>query len=320
MQAMGHIDPNMFRRHYLNQIISTDTLACFLRMPSREGLMRLAGQMSLTQDADAPTSLSEKQKQDILADPALQAARASCDLARSQLLTNCKRLKDAREADPKGMKGYVKLQNAAKALHNRLQSDKLKSLRAEFFATAGARYIEEQCQDGRVSPSGSALTPLSHSRVFDIEERNLLPSIIFGPPESKQPAGNDDHARLAEVVRVLASLCRRCSRPSGRADTVYEPLSEEEMRHDEQTVDTFPILVPGTVCLFCLGDSSLPSHARTYAYARRSSLARHVERLHLRHVHAPFLCPHPYCTEQGTKMQDGMHFKNHAATTHNVVH
>jgi Protein of unknown function (DUF3435) len=59
MQAMGHTDPNIYRRHYLNQIVTTDTLACFLGTPSREGIMRLVSHMSLTRDISAPTALSE---------------------------------------------------------------------------------------------------------------------------------------------------------------------------------------------------------------------------------------------------------------------
>lgn len=75
MQAKGHTDPKIYRRHYLNRIVnrivSTDILACFLRLPSREGLMRLAGHMSLTCDVNAPTNLTTEQKEQLTTDPAL---------------------------------------------------------------------------------------------------------------------------------------------------------------------------------------------------------------------------------------------------------
>lgn len=322
MQAMGHADPNIFRRHYLNQIVSTDTLACFLRTPSREGLMRLAGHMSLTRDVNAPTSLTEKQKQDIVADPALQAARATRDEARRDLLKEHKQLKDARTVKADGWATYQRLQRAAKALHVRLQTDLLKSLRTEFFATAGARYIEaQQCRDGDSHNSAQeALTPLGRSCAFDIEERNLLPSLLFPAKDLKPASTVDEWTHLADAVRALISLCRRCSRPSGAVGPVFEPILEEECHHDEQIVETYPIVVPGTVCLFCLGNTSLPSHARTYAYARRSSLARHVQQYHLRFIHERFLCPHPSCADRSIWLEDILHFKNHAAAVHNVLH
>jgi hypothetical protein len=40
---------------------------------------------------------------------------------------------------------------------------------------------------------------------------------------------------------------------------------KEEIVHHEQIPDVFPIVVPGTVCLFYLGDTSLSAQARTYA-------------------------------------------------------
>jgi len=69
MQSMGHTDPQIFRRHYLNQIITADTLACFLSAPSREGIMRLVGHMSLTRDPSAPNALSQAQKDELHSHP-----------------------------------------------------------------------------------------------------------------------------------------------------------------------------------------------------------------------------------------------------------
>jgi hypothetical protein len=65
MQALGHTDPNIYRGHYLNQIVTTDTLACFLGIPSREGVMRLASHMSLTRDVNAPTASSQSEIDEI---------------------------------------------------------------------------------------------------------------------------------------------------------------------------------------------------------------------------------------------------------------
>jgi hypothetical protein len=50
MQAMGHHRPEMYDKHYLNEIIETDTLGILLGTPSDKQLMDLASHMSLTRD------------------------------------------------------------------------------------------------------------------------------------------------------------------------------------------------------------------------------------------------------------------------------
>ena len=101
---------------------------------------------------------------------------------------------------------------------------------------------------------------------------------------------------LPDVVRALRALCLRAGRPSKPSEILFECLDEEEIRHDERFPDTYPIVVPGTICLFCLGNPTLTWTARTYSYARRSSLARHVQQHHLRYQRSDFLCPHPVCS------------------------
>lgn len=319
---MGHTDPNIYRRHYLNQIVTTDTLACFLGVPSREGLMRLAGHMSLTRDVNAPTALTAEQREQLTFDPALKAVRATRVEVRNQLLKEHGKLKIAQDADADGWKHYQRLQKKAKTLSMKLQSDLLKHLRTEFFATAGARYIEAQ-QNGanaKQNPASTKLAVLGEHSVFDVEERNQLPALLFPHKICESENVTAEATSLLVAMRTMSSLCRRCSRPNQVNEVVFESLSEEQCRHDEQIVDTFPIIVPGTVCLFCLGDSALPSHARTYAYARRSALSRHVQSHHLRFLHDGFLCPHPSCADRAVHLDDATHFKNHAAIVHNVFH
>ena len=108
---------------------------------------------------------------------------------------------------------------------------------------------------------------------FDVKEQNLLLSLLFGD-DTKSKANMEDSNRNLNMIRVFKSLCRHCSRPSKLSETLFKLLDKEEIRHGEQIIEIYPIVVPGTVCLFCLGDDSLVSHARIYAFARRSSLAR----------------------------------------------
>ena len=327
MQAMGHADPDIYRRHYLNQIVTTDTLACFLGAPSREGIMRLASHMSLTRDVNAPTALSRSQIDEIRANPVLSAAQANRDFVRCKLIKQHRHLKVARGAEPSGYAQHQRLQRAAKAVEMKLRRQMLTEVRERFFASAGARYIEQQnAQSCRVSEKLDtntddvlAVTTLSVPK-FEITERNAVQELLFQAQTSTLKQEGRGGADLCDVVRAFRALCLRAGRPSKPSEVHFEPLAEEEICHNERFPETFPIVVPGTVCLFCLGNVSLTASARTYAYARRSSLARHVQQHHLQYQQSEFLCPHPTCSAQGVQLLDGMHFKNHAATVHNVVH
>jgi hypothetical protein len=90
-----------------------------------------------------------------------------------------------------------------------------------------------------------------------------------------------DRMGLCEVVHGFSVLCLRSGRPSKPSEVHFEYLDEEEICHNERYPETFLVVVPGTVCLFCPGNLSLTASARTYAYARRSSLAQHIQQYHL---------------------------------------
>lgn len=82
-------------------------------------------------------------------------------------------------------------------------------------------------------------------------------------------------------------------------------------------MELVPLVLPSTICLFCLDDDELTSQARTASFSRIDSLRRHMDDVHLSHYdpEVPLLCPHPSCD---ISLQGVNHFKNHAATVHNV--
>jgi hypothetical protein len=253
MQAMGHADPNIYRRHYLNQIVSTDTLACLLSSPSGEGIMRLAGHMSLTRDANAPTALSPSQRDELREHPQLRAAIEARDEERKSLIAKHQKIKLAKIEDPRAYARYCQYQRSAKAIDVRLKADKLKAIREEYFATVGARHIERQhreqslsCAGETESPSDKTMKPTDYLK-FELEERNLLPALLFGTLDPDVP--KDDGGNLAQIIRVFRSLCRRCARPTHANDVHFKSLALEEIEHDEQVPDTYPIIVPGTVSI-----------------------------------------------------------------------
>jgi hypothetical protein len=53
-QVMGHVNGNIYERHYRSQVVDADVVSAFLDTPSDEALMKLMGQMLLTRDPNAP--------------------------------------------------------------------------------------------------------------------------------------------------------------------------------------------------------------------------------------------------------------------------
>ena len=67
---MGHVRGDVFR-YYVNQIVDVDTQSIFLETPSRDALIKLSSNSSLTRDPSAPQDLDDKHKKSIESNPEL---------------------------------------------------------------------------------------------------------------------------------------------------------------------------------------------------------------------------------------------------------
>ena len=97
-----------------------------------------------------------------------------------------------------------------------------------------------------------------------------------------------------------------------------EVQTEHEIRDLQkafETMELVPLVLPSTLCLFCLGDDELAYQARTASFSRIDSFRGHMDDVHLSHYdpEVPLLCPHPSCD---ISLQSVIHFKNHATTVH----
>jgi hypothetical protein len=92
------------------------------------------------------------------------------------------KLKLAKLADPQGHAQYMSLQRRAKAIEYKLKRDKLKEIRDQFFATADARYIEQQHRqdDPACGLTLNVPTPACAAvPSFDLDGRQVLPALLF---------------------------------------------------------------------------------------------------------------------------------------------
>lgn len=142
--------------------------------------------------------------------------------------------------------------------------------------------------------------------------------------------------RRLEALQNLIELCHvrephhmnPASRASKDATAQIDdatPALEEGQKQDGiqglqdvfASMELIPLVLPSFICLFCLGDTRLSFVARTTSFSRIDSLRRHMNELHLSHYDhgVRMVCPHPSCD---TSLENVNHFKNHAATVHNV--
>jgi hypothetical protein len=310
MQVMGHHRPEIYDRHYLNEIIESDTLGILLGTPSDKSLMDLASHMSLTRDQNAPRKLTAAQIKETMADPDLVNLKTRCCAQKAALPD--KTLKKGRISDPESYAEYVRLRKQYDSLRVSLLRDKREQVWTDYFSTVGAHYIDLQRRGYKEAEL------IAEAPQFEISERTQLVDLLF-------PNVNDDvkpsevidwpsDLHHCKIVDLLAALCsRRCS-PARKTSR------DERMVYIEPEVspDHYPIVCTSTICLFCLGDSSLPKESREFHYSRPSSLTRHVKTQHLRLLKGTFLCPHPACLNHN--LCNDMGFFNHALVVHNVRH
>jgi Protein of unknown function (DUF3435) len=316
MQIMGHSRPEIYDKHYLNEIVESDTLGILLETPSNKRLMSLATHMSLTKDPNAPAELTTLQRQEIMNSFDMVKLRAERDAKRQQLDNSDKVLKKAKIIDPKGFEEYELLRRRYDALRSLLMRQKFEQVREDYFSTVGARYIEEQ-------HTGSTRIELP-APTFEVPEREPLASLLFpkvnAELELEETLDWPSDAHHCHLIDLLVSLCSKRCLPE-RKSKQDEKTIYIEVEEDETTPDLYPIVCPSTLCLFCLGDTSLPLESRTRHFPKTSNLKRHVVVQHLRHqdLGVGFECPHPGCCENRILKSNAQYF-NHAAIVHNVLH
>jgi len=325
---MGHARASIFDRYYRNCIVQLDTQSAVLGVTSRDALIKLGGHMSLTRDPSAPSKVPRDQSA-VDSDPEVQALVKERTRLRGDLISRFGMIRPREGAEELHREMYGVYQRllrsltAAKKIVDRRVSE---GTREEFFRTAGTKYIDEERR-------GVVQQYVEPTPVFDFEERAELAGLLF--PKVTHPHHPRPNADLTErsedeiyekriaVMRTMVSLCsRRMPRPQPHSrprtlDPSLKAIKDEESEGEDEDPDTFPTLCPSTVCLFCLGDDSLSSTSRTFAFRRKAYLQKHVQEQHLRGKDwkKELECPHPHCE---VELESDMHFKNHSANVHNV--
>jgi uncharacterized protein DUF3435 len=126
--AMGR--PEMYDKHYLNEIIKEDTLSILLGTPSNQPLVSLASHMSLrlTRDRNAPSKLTTAQINEVMAHPDLVDLKRRRDAQREALPGCGTHLKQAQIEDSVGYAEFDRLRKDYDSLQKTMTNKKYEQI------------------------------------------------------------------------------------------------------------------------------------------------------------------------------------------------
>lgn len=323
-QVLGHSRSEIFLRYYIQEQVRADVQSAFLGVPARQALFKVVGRMSLDRDPRVPQNLNAAQKAEVKRDSRLVSLASEISVLRKELIRDYRLIKNGL-----GTPTYTAYRTAQRTHRNMeiaLLEDRLKDVKEDFFQAIDTREIEAQLRPRgkEVRSNGELLAaalPPPPPHAFD--ERARLAVVLFQDPT----AGADDIAyrtRRCATIEDMVTLTFKRETPRQHKEQIGTDIAAElavelEPSGVQDEPDLYPVLCPSTVCLFCLGNEHITSLSRTYSYARKDSLSRHVKISHLRYIDplADISCPHPACD---TVCQGHNGFKAHAAKVHNVWH
>ena len=322
---MGHSNSSIFEKYYQNRVVSIDISAAVLKMPSRSSLLASVGHIGIDRDPRAPLHLDTKERDAALADQEYISLQARIKEHRASTYKQHDQHTDEITANEVWKKHAKILQSSRTSLRKRLLRKAIDEKRRRFFDCIDKNDI-------RRTKRGDLITYDPALPVYALAARANLVQIFRQATPDHTTASQYD--RRQEALQNLIDLChirephrmnpvsRAGKDASAQVEDTASSLREtqtdvRDLQHAFETMELIPLVLPSTICLFCLGHTELTFEARTASFSRIDSLRRHIDDLHLSHYDpdVPLICPHPSCD---VSLQGVKHFKNHAATVHNV--
>ncbi|KAB8259317.1 hypothetical protein BDV32DRAFT_159408 [Aspergillus pseudonomiae] len=295
---MGHKRSGTFA-YYVQ--VQDDTQSAFLETPSRDALIKLSTNASLTRDASAPQELSPQLKQDLEKDPELTSLQYERDSLRAQLISKYHQLHKGRETDL--YKNFKEAQNKVRAKRKKLHTSAKDKQYNEFFENIGNQIIENNYQGEPIKfePDISHVVP----------ERRILAELEF----KNRDVDNINDADLVED-RVRSLELRLA------LHQLQVPIAlQRRIRFDQQSVEsvsekTTLLSDSGLECPVCLGRSDIHARAKSYRYARKDTLQRHFKTHKLpANFSKGRTCDYPGCDVILSSLP---RYKFHQNTVHNI--
>ncbi|KAL9121382.1 MAG: hypothetical protein Q9187_002066 [Circinaria calcarea] len=308
--------------YYLDREVRFNTQAAFLGRPSDEVVQKLARQMTLTVDPNAPTKLSEEDSRKLAKSKRVMQLSHESRTLTLKLREKYRFVRKAPRNEP-----WLKEKKKVDAMLHRAKTNRrnrmLDKARKRYFRNADTAILEAQFADDSITAPEEDIAPAEPLQ-YNIPERGFVVQMTCESPAAM--TNHEKHVRRLEAIKARAMLCgRQESRRRGRPKHVF-PKEADDLEVvsdmcDEDREDLFPIICKPTQCTFCLGNEAKSYGERMFEYCRPSKMMDHVEDAHLS-SYAPrdeVPCKHPQCALSKVILPGVMAFKNHTASVHKVL-
>jgi hypothetical protein len=318
---MQHASSAVFQHNYLSHYVTQDTQAAYRGLEPQTAIIRVASGMSRSIDPLRPRTLSKRQLATVDRRPEVVLARRRRDGLAQRVRAQYTTISRAR-----GTAVYDTYREAHQAfLRTKKETRKtvLKEVKAQYRTEQPVSDILRQLRKGKATEAtGRAGKKETRTQELSPERKRVLAALL-----TFVSAGSvDDVSRRSEAIDAIQALCGR-QEPGVRKVHRLREMNEASRSPSPPPVivacedksgehDTFPVCCASTQCIFCMGDTELPTVQRTKKFRNRDGLKRHFFRKHLQHHAAGqrLQCPHPRCDSVWLDGPD--HLRNHAETVH----
>ncbi|QSS61814.1 hypothetical protein I7I51_03991 [Histoplasma capsulatum] len=148
-QVMGQSRSSIFMA-YLNELVNCDTQSVFLGTPTRDALIALSTNSSLTRDPSAPQGLTREQLQRVEDDPELMKLENTRVAFREDLISEYGKI--SKVTDPAKRDRYRQLGNQVRAERKKLQNQIDKEAYKQYFDNVALAALEFKNRDVSIVP------------------------------------------------------------------------------------------------------------------------------------------------------------------------
>ncbi|KAK8000474.1 FluG domain-containing protein [Apiospora arundinis] len=308
-QALRH-DPKWatFNSAYINENIEFDTQNAFLDEPTEDALINLFTHVGMTRDPRARRKMVPKQVWESLPpDPEIEALRERREILK------------AGRYRYKGKENEEEIRFLSESIRTK-QAQRVNDVEAQyrqyFFYNRPTWDIERQAT---LEEEPEELWQPEAD--LQIPERAALAEIFLHQPELS--AFEDMRDTCIHAVEVMFRLCQKRETPRRNHIHKRAQVQPNVIGPSPSDHPLFPLLMLKTQCPRCIGDERLSYQERTFTYSRPAVMNDHFERAHVKEIRdleqdKLIFCEHPTCVEEGVKLDNLDHFRNHVQTVHGV--
>lgn len=304
-----------FFNAYLNEEVEFHMQNAFLDEPTEDSLIGLFTHMSLTRDPRARRDMvPDSIWRDLPADPEI----VELETRRAELKNGQYRIRGTEHEEE-----VRELTRKIQSLRVRRDKAIREQYRQYYFYHRPTWDIERQASsrddaDMEDDTDEDKPPPID----LHIPERARLAVILcFQPPNVDAEELYRLRIEAAALQTALCSKRETVKRKLIQRRTPTDIPIKEESPEESPEPDQFPLLMQKTQCPCCIGNESMLVPERTFSYSRPAKMNDHFDREHLRKLKerdSQITCEHPKCKEQGLKLENLNHFRNHVQRVHGI--